>query len=80
MNDKPMQATEPEVLENYIMNPNIAKGESEWWACHEIERLRSKCKNMENILIGISTISEPMLTKQLTVIYLLSQRALKDKS
>ena len=37
---KEYAATSKAELEEYIMNPCIAKNEAEWWASREIERLR----------------------------------------
>ena len=38
----PMKATDPCELERRIMDGSIAKNEAEWWAQHEIERLRGE--------------------------------------
>jgi hypothetical protein len=39
--DNPYKATDPCDLERMVMDPNIAKGESGWWAYEEINRLRA---------------------------------------
>jgi hypothetical protein len=38
----PLQAAPPEVSERYFMDPGVPKNEREWWAYHEIRRLRAE--------------------------------------
>ena len=40
--DGPCAATDPKILERHITSHSIPKNEAEWWACHEIERLRAE--------------------------------------
>lgn len=41
-----MKATDACDLERKIMDINVAKSESEWWACHEIAQLRKDLAGM----------------------------------
>ena len=40
MSDTPKQAEDPSTLRERIMDCRIPKSAAEWWAMHEIERLR----------------------------------------
>ncbi len=44
------QATPKHVLEHQIMSPGEGKNEREWWACHEIEKLRARIAVLEAAL------------------------------
>lgn len=46
MNDA-KQATPPDELERQICNSTVPKNEREWWAYHEIERLRARITELE---------------------------------
>ncbi len=48
--DKPMQATPPADLESQIMLSTVPKNEREWWAHHEIEKLRAHVRELETEL------------------------------
>jgi hypothetical protein len=48
-------ATPAKTIEQHIMDPNIAKNEAEWWAYHEIEKLRSA-------LIGVTSELETFVS------------------
>ena len=50
--DKAYQATPDATLAEQIMNPCIAKNEREWWAHHEIERLRAALEPFAEALKG----------------------------
>jgi hypothetical protein len=42
MDKVPMKSSDQYDLEQKIMDSNIAKSESEWWACNEIAKLRQQ--------------------------------------
>lgn len=44
------QATPAEELERQIISANVPKNEREWWASHEIERLRASLSTLESRL------------------------------
>ena len=44
--DLPCKAEDPKDLEDRIMNCNIPKSAAEWWAKHEIERLRMELDSL----------------------------------
>ena len=46
MSDEAHEATPDHELERQIMSYNEAKNEREWWAMHEIERLRDALRNV----------------------------------
>jgi hypothetical protein len=50
--EKAYQATPASTLEEEIMNPCIAKGEREWWAAAEIERLRAALEEIEQVALS----------------------------
>jgi hypothetical protein len=50
MTDEQYQATPKHVLEHQIMSPGEGKNEREWWACHEIEKLRARIAVLEAAL------------------------------
>jgi Rad3-related DNA helicase len=43
------QATASKDLEDRVMNPNIPKSETEWWAKREIEKLREKAAKWDKV-------------------------------
>lgn len=47
MTNKAYQATPRHVLEHQIMSHGEGKNEREWWACHEIEKLRARIAVLE---------------------------------
>lgn len=47
MTDEAYEATPDHELERQIMSYNEAKNEREWWAMHEIERLREALRKIE---------------------------------
>jgi hypothetical protein len=49
MNDEAHEATPNHELERQIMSYNEAKNEREWWAMHEIERLREALHEMLSV-------------------------------
>jgi hypothetical protein len=50
MTDEQYQATPKHVLEHQIMSPGEGKNEREWWACHEIEKLRARIAQLKAAL------------------------------
>ncbi len=50
--DKAYQATPAATLAEQIMDPCIAKNEREWWAHHEIERLRAALRDTVAYIVG----------------------------
>jgi len=46
MSDEAHEATPDHELERQIMSYNEAKNEREWWAMHEIERLREALRRL----------------------------------
>ncbi|MFM2005447.1 MAG: hypothetical protein RLZZ09_1102 [Pseudomonadota bacterium] len=50
--DKAHQATPDATLAEQIMNPCVPKNEREWWAHHEIERLRAALAPFAGVLGG----------------------------
>ena len=49
MSDEAHEATPDHELERQIMSYNEAKNEREWWAMHEIERLREALHEMLSV-------------------------------
>lgn len=43
-------ATPAATLEEHILNSNIAKSDTEWWAHHEISRLRAENEKLLEVL------------------------------
>ena len=58
MNDEAHEATPNHELERQIMSYNEAKNEREWWAMHEIERLREALREIStrNFPEGTATL------------------------
>ena len=52
MSDEAHEATPNHELERQIMSYNEAKNEREWWAMHEIERLREALRGMDDATIS----------------------------
>ena len=48
-NAKAYKATEPKDLNDYLMNPNHAKSEAEWYAARIIEAADELAKQMKSI-------------------------------
>lgn len=49
MSDEAHEATPDHELERQIMSYNEAKNEREWWAMHEIERLREALQRLAKL-------------------------------
>jgi hypothetical protein len=56
MSDEAHEATPDHELERQIMSYNEAKNEREWWAMHEIERLREALCDCHHVLHKLMAI------------------------
>ena len=56
MTDEAYEATPVHELERQIMSYNEAKNEREWWAMHEIERLREALREIQKMAKQQSTM------------------------
>lgn len=79
---KPFLATPAATLEQHVMNPTIAKSETEWWAASELARLRARVEVLENLRLVV--LSETADAKTLdrddaiATLQLLHRAALKE--
>jgi hypothetical protein len=63
MTDEAYEATPDHELERQIMSYNEAKNEREWWAMHEIERLREALRRAETILSNMAEENNSMFNR-----------------
>ena len=61
MRDEAYHATPKHILEHQIMSHGKSKNEREWWACHEIEKLRAQVagyqKDADDYLIRLDELN-----------------------
>jgi hypothetical protein len=72
--NKTWQAIEPKDLEDKIMNPNIAKSESEWWANRRITGLETEVELLKGEL-ALKTITVDGVRMDEHIIRLNTQKA-----
>lgn len=71
MSDEAHEATPDHELERQIMSYNEPKNEREWWAMHEIERLREALREIAT--------SQPSDSEQAFKFKMLARAALGEK-
>lgn len=54
---KSYAATPAATLEQHITDSNVAKNEAEWWAYHEIHRLREEIDTLKGINYSLSILA-----------------------
>ena len=61
VDEQGVEATQPYILEQQILDSNVPKNEREWWACNEISRLRSDVERLKTYNNTLTFLCDPYL-------------------